>query len=139
MGTTSTAPSPKTFLITLNLVRGVIEAHGDFENQRVVNDIVRFANSVPGSGDIVITFTSRAATTRSGSAVPADLLPFGVATIKNPNPSQEFKVMHSCKSMMSITINTADGRKLSCAWDAEGKVQGTNICTGGGTSPVKCP
>lgn len=137
MGTPSTVPTPKTFVISLSLVSGSIQAQGDFENQMVINDIARFVSPVPG--DILIEFTSLPATTTSGSSVPANLLPFGVDKIVNPKPSQDFKVVNSCRSMMSVTINATDGRTVSCAWDESGDVLGTAICTGGGDSPVRCP
>lgn len=135
--TTSATPAPRLFTINLNIQpNGDIDATGPFQNQMFIGDSALFVPSEPG--DITIEFTSIPAKDINNNPVPSNLLPFGVTTINNPDPSTPFKVVNSCKAWMAVMIVTKDNTTHHCPWDPTNAVRGSTVCTGGGNSPVGC-
>ena len=145
MATKPPAPASRPFTINLKInANGDVEVTGDdgqgndFSNKMVVGDTARFVAADPNVMSLVLEFRSAAAVDRNNNPIPSNLLPFGVMSLENPDPATCFTVVHSCKSVMLVTIVTTDTRIHHCAWDPTAAVQGPGVCTGGGDKPARC-
>jgi len=140
MATTSQAPAPQAFTINLKFLdNGDIDATGDYQETMKCGDTARFVvldpqgNPATNVDSVLIEFRSRPTVDLNDRPVPADLLPFGVASLGNPTTA--FLVANACAAFMLVTIVTSDGRIHHCAWDPATSIQGSGVCT----LPVKCP
>ncbi|HUI83028.1 MAG TPA: hypothetical protein VL240_02335 [Candidatus Binatia bacterium] len=130
---------PQRWNITLHLVNGYAKPQGDWRTEMRVGDSVHF---VSPDGEVRVEFESLPGVdAKTGKPVPAGPTPFG----QNPLDIQggktgerTFLVVNSCKAVMRCYIIQPDGTEIGYAEEGADKNPGTTVCTGGGSSPVKC-
>lgn len=145
-GSKNGTSTPTTWYVVLHLVDGRVEPQLEWWKEMKVHDKVQFMSP---DGTVQVKFTPEHAKAEKGGHPVTGLFPFGKDhEVILADSKTEFKVLHSCKSLMSCSIvkdgvvYTYEGRLAPGArWpneDAIDEDSGTHVCTGGGGNPVVC-
>jgi hypothetical protein len=130
--------------VTLQIGKnGCAKPQGDWRYEMKVGDKVRFLSP---DGEVKVVFEPADDTYKPTTGGKA-LLPFGVEEIIGGE--QVHVVQNSCKSIMKCYIKkgkkwigySETGTEVEYTGGTTGAAaaKGSNICTGGGDSPTKCP
>ena len=124
---------PLKWTVVLHIVNGRARPQGDWRTQMRVDDEVDFKSP---DGKVLVEFEPIDAVDINGK--PVKLAPFGSKQLSIEGAKQKYRVVNSCKAVMHCYIIKPDGTKLGYGKEDADEDPGTNICTGGGNSPVKC-